>query len=118
MLYRYPESDALKGKYAKLRDDLIIALAAAKEADASEDGGTCNHDAPSICLPRWIEAKVEQAAREAGTSCFKWGLFGGARYVFNPMSSGQGNRRCRASEAMCKALESAGYQVTEYCAMD
>ena len=116
-LKRYSKSD-LKGKYAKLRDDLIVALNAAKEADTGDDGGTCNHDAPSIKLPRWIESKVIQAAEEAGTSCFKWELYGGARYVFNPKSSGQANRRCRASEAMEKALQEAGYECVMYCQMD
>lgn len=125
MLKKYPEDKApkaptpLTGKYAKLRDDLIVALEASKAADIGEDGGTCNFDAPSLYLPRWIESKVKQAAEEAGTTCFKWELYGGARYVFNPKSSGQANRRCRASKAMMQSLQAAGYtDVLEYCAMD
>ena len=113
-----PIEKPLTGKYKKLRDDLIIAVEAGKKADYGEDGGTCNFDSPSLLLPRWQEKKVQQAAKEAGISCFKWELYGGARYVFSTPTRAQGNRNCRVSEAMCKALETLGYSVTEYCSMD
>lgn len=111
---------ALTGKYAKLRDDLRQALAAGRAAEEAnpEDGGTCNFDACRLYLPRWIAAKVEQAAEEAGTSCFVWRLFGGSRYVFAPNSHAQANARSRNAEAMTKALRDLGYDALDYCAMD
>lgn len=119
MRFRYEnqEEAALKGRYAKLRDDLIKAIEAGKAADNGEDGGTCNFDAPSIG-GRWVISKVRQAAKEAGTSVFRWKLCGGSRYVFGVPTGGQGNRRCRVSEAMCEALKTAGYDVIEYSSMD
>lgn len=108
----------LTGKYKKLSDDLKIAYEMAKEFDQGEDGGTCNFDSPSLYLPRWIEKKVKQAAKEAGTSAWKWDLYGKAHYVIHPPTHGQANRRSRVSEAMCKILEDMGYDVFEYSAMD
>lgn len=113
-----PVEKPLTGKYKKLSEDLKAAIETAKLFDNGEDGGTCNFDSPSLALPRWNESKVKQAAKEAGTSCFKWELYGGARYVFTPPTRAQGNRRCRVSEAMCKALTDLQYDVLEYCAMD
>lgn len=62
----------LTGKYAKLRDDLRKVYEIGKAAAAQvEDGGTCNLDAPSLLLPRWQSAKIEQACKEAGCGCFE-----------------------------------------------
>ena len=110
-----PIEKPLTGKYAKLRDDLIIAVEAGKKADYGEDGGTCNFDSPSLLLPRWQEKKIKQAAKEAGIGCFKWY---GARYVFSTPTRAQGNRNCRVSEAMCKALTELNYDCVEYCQAD
>lgn len=119
MLFRYKDQpDAeLKGRYAKLRDDLKKAVEAGREVDFGEDGGTCNFDAPSIG-GRWIMSKIKQAAKEAGTGVFKWELYGGSRYVFSTPTGAQGNRNCRVSAAMCESLRESGYDVIEYCAMD
>lgn len=110
----------LTGKYAKLRDDLKVALEAGRTAEREnpEDGGTCNLDAASIRLVRWNAAKIEQAAKEAGTGCFKWEMYGGSRYVFSPDSRAQGNARSRNAEAMARALKEMGYDATDYCQMD
>ena len=115
-----PAPDPLTGKYAKLRDDLRAALQAGREAEAAnpEDGGTCNFDSASLCLPRWSFAKVEQAAKEAGTNCFKWKAFGHTRLVFRPDTRGQGNARSRNAEAMTAALSKMGYDALDYCQMD
>lgn len=110
-----PIEKPLTGKYAKLRDDLIKAVEAGKKADYGEDGGTCNFDSPSLLLPRWQEKKIKQAAKEAGIGCFKWY---GARYVFSTPTRAQGNRNCRVSEAMCKALTELNYDCVEYCQAD
>lgn len=110
----------LTGKYAKLRDDLKIALEVGRTAEREnpEDGGTCNFDAASIRLVRWNGEKVEQAAKEAGTGCFKWEMYGGSRYVFSPDSNAQANARSRNAEAMARALKEMGYDATDYCQMD
>jgi len=121
MLMEYPESCApLFGKYAKLRDDLRVAIQKGQMAEFSdpEDGGTCNHDAPSLILPRWDSVKVAQAAQEAGTRCFPWKLFGSRRFVFAPNTRAQGNARVRNAEAMCESLSKAGYDCVMYCQMD
>lgn len=110
----------LSGKYAKLRDDLKKALEVGKAAELAdpEDGGACNFDSAAIYLPRWREALVKQAAKEAGTSCFDWSLYGYKHFVFRPDTKGQGNARSRNAEAMTKCLENLGYDVFEYCQMD
>lgn len=118
---RYNESaKPLTGKYARLRDDLKKALKAGIDAehDNPEDGGSCNFDSASISLYRWNEKLVERAAEEAGTKCFKWNLYGNARYVFNPKTHGQGNARSRNAEAMTKALKVMGYDAMDYSQMD
>ena len=115
-----PSAKPLSGKYAKLRDDLKIALGAAQKIayENPEDGGTCNFDASAINLPRWKEKLIEQAAKEAGTSAMTWHLFGSKCFVFSPNTPGQANRRTRAAEAMTKALSDMGYDAFGYYAMD
>lgn len=109
----------LTGKYAKLRDDLLAAYAETEHLENTEDGGTCNFDAPTLDLPRWNAEKIKQAAKEAGGSAFKW-TWGGCTmgWVFSPRSSGQGNRRTRRAEAISAALKRRGYNAGMYCAMD
>ena len=110
---------SLSGKYAKLRDDLKTALSAARSAANSvEDTGTCNMDAASIVLPRWNDKLVQQAAKEAGTTAFKWHCFGQTRYVFGPCVPGQAHKRERAAEAMTASLASLGYDTFCYQQMD
>lgn len=129
MLAKYtapaPKKDApkapskLTGKYAKLRDDLKAALEQTAHIEQDEDdGGTCNFDSPSLRLPRWNGKLIEQAAKEAGSSAFKWDLYGNIRWVFNPCSSGQGNRRSRRAEAITKVLRAMGYDAIDYCQAD
>lgn len=110
----------LTGKYAQLRDDLKKALEtgrAAEDADP-EDGGTCNRDSASLSLPRWNVAKVEQAAKEAGTRCFIWTVFNSRHFVFAPNTRSQANARSRNAEAMTAVLRSMGYDAMDYCQMD
>lgn len=119
--YAYPPDELiLTGKYAKLRDDLRKALAegvAAEKADP-EDGGACNFDSAALYLPRWNAKKVEQAAKEAGTRCNDWTLFGQKHFVFSPITSAQANARSRNAEAVTKALKAMGYDAIDYCQMD
>ena len=121
MLEEYVEKKpALTGKYAKLRDDLALALAAGRDAEAlnPEDGGSCNFDSPAICLPRWKSSLVKQAAEEAGSGCFEWKLFGTKLWVFRPDTHAQGNARSRNAEAVVRALKEMGYDAMEYCQAD
>ena len=115
-----PAPIPLTGKYAQLRDDLKKALEtgrAAEDADP-EDDGTCNFDSAALYLPRWPAAKVEQAAKEAGTGCFIWTIFSSRRFVFTPNTRSQANARSRNAEAMTAALRSMGYDAMDYCQMD
>ncbi len=109
----------LTGKYAKLRDDLKAALSVGlSAAQRYEDTGTCNFDAPALKLPRWNSNKIEQAAREAGTRCFDWELWGTRRWVFGTPSVGQARRNEEAAEAMTAFLAARGYDAFCYQAMD
>ncbi len=109
----------LTGKYAKLRDDLLAAYAETEHIEQTEDGGTCNFDAPTLDLPRWDAEKIKQAAKEAGGSAFKWTWGGRVMcWVFSPRSSGQANRRSRRAEAISEALKAKGYNAGMYYAMD
>lgn len=111
----------LTGKYAKLRDDLKIALLAGKSAEQAnpEDGGTCNFDSPTLILPRWRKALVKQAAEEAGTSCFEWKSFGiSGEFVFSPLTGGQGNARTRNAKAVMNMLKTMSYDASMYYQMD
>lgn len=118
----YPPDDSapLTGRYAQLRDDLRKALeaGAAAERENPEDGGTCNFDGAALYLPRWNACKVEQAAKEAGTACSTWHLFGTKHFVFCPRTTAQANARSRNAEAMTQALKAMGYDAIDYCQMD
>lgn len=109
----------LTGKYAKLRDDLIAAYAETEYLEQTEDGGTCNFDAPVLHLDRWNAKKIKQAAEEAGSGAFRWtcGKFM-MGWVFATKSSGQANRRTRRAEAISEALKAKGYDASVYYAMD
>ena len=67
---------ALTGKYAQLRDAIRAALMQGEIAEEvvyrqHGDGGPCNFDSPTLYLPSWKRELVEQAAKEAGTHCWK-----------------------------------------------
>ena len=116
---RHGEEAPLTGKYAKLRDDLLAAYAETDHLERTEDGGTCNFDAPVLELERWNAAKIEQAAKEAGGYARKWTY--GSRtigWIFSPNSSGQGNRRTRRAEAISNAMSARGYSASMYYQMD
>lgn len=111
-------AEELKGKYAKLRDDIRAAIAAGKRAIIDEDDdGTCNFDAPTLSLKGWNRKKVIQAAREAGTSADPWGLWGRIEYIIS-CPYGQANRRTVYAEAIRDSLKAAGYDAGMYYAMD
>lgn len=114
-----PIEKPLTGKYLQLAEDLKrIHAEAVKACENIHDGGTCNHDAPALYLPRWNAAQIKQAAKVAGVGCFKWGSFGGGNWVFCPRINGQAYRREKCAEYMTEALRRAGYEAITYCAMD
>ncbi|MCM1296361.1 MAG: hypothetical protein NC311_12550 [Muribaculaceae bacterium] len=114
-----PAPAPLSGKYAKLRDDLkAVHKIGLEAANGSDDGGTCNFDAPALFLPRWNNTKLEQACKEAGAGCYKWRLFGTIMTVISFPIPGQANKRTTAAEAMTKALQEMGYAAYTYFQAD
>ena len=103
--------------YKNLKEILIKVRQAAIEAAKGEDGGTANLDTITIELPRAREEKVIKAAAEAGLHVSKINWIG-VRYFVYPPACGQGNARVRATEAMKKVLNEAGYNTLMYCKMD
>lgn len=120
MVKKYKEqATELTGKYLKLKQDLLDAYAETEYLEQTEDGGTCNFDAPVLHLDRWNAEMIKRAAEEAGGNAWQWKA---GRYVmgwvFSPRSSGQANRRSRRAEAISKAMEAKGYSVGMYYQMD
>jgi len=105
----------LKGKYERLYYDLINAKITTHYLETSEDGGTCNFDAPTITLPRWNENGIRKAAEDAGLRAWKWY---GSTWILSFPTSGQGNRRTRRAEAIKDELAKNGYNVGMYYQMD
>ena len=101
-----------------LAADLKDAVAYGLEHAGTDDGGTCNFDAPTLHLPRWNQKMVEAAAKEAGTGCFQWKAFSKSVYVFSVPGVGQGYTRTCAAEAMSDFLKDRGYDAGMYYQMD
>ena len=116
--------EQLKGKYAKLRDDIRKALILGEIAEAADyakggDGGTCNFDSATLYLPRWKQALVEQAAKEAGAHCWKLGYgFWKGFFLISPNTHSQGYPRTKNAEAMHDHFKSLGYTASVYYMMD
>lgn len=104
--------------YKKLTTDLIKAKDAATEAGKGEDGGTANLDTMTLSIPRAKEDKVIEAVKAAGLSTRGKREWLGPRYFIGPPKCGQGNSRVRATEAMLKVMQEAGWDVLMYCQMD
>lgn len=104
--------------YKKLTEDLIKARIAAEEAGKGEDGGTANLDMMTIELPRANEKKVIEAVKASGLNTNGRSKWIGSRYFISPPACGQGNSRLRATRAMEKVMNEAGYQTLMYCRMD
>lgn len=108
----------LKGRYLKLAEDLKDALEYGLQRADFDDGGTCNFDSPTICLPRWNEKMVMAAAERAGISCHTWHGFSKKRFIFTVPGVGQGYTRTNAAEAMSQLLKERGYDAGMYYQMD
>lgn len=104
----------LTEKYAQLRDDLKTALAAGRAAeDASpKDDSFYNWDCVSIVLPCWDSEQIAQAAKEAGTVCFR-GFFK-YKWFFLPNTGRQGIPSILNTEAMAASLCAMGYKAAVY----
>lgn len=115
---------ALTGKYAQLRDAIQTALMQGEIAEEvvyrqHGDGGTCNFDSPTLYLPRWKRELVEQAAKEAGTHCWKLsGDWWKSCYIICPRTHSQGYPRTANAEAMNDYFKAAGYTGSVYYQMD
>lgn len=103
---------------------LTAAANAAREADAanSEDGGTCNFDAPAFRVERAAEKTIEAAAVEAGLTVCSFTWFGKKWFWLN-VCEGMANRRSRMATAAAKALREfeatvKGFHASCYYQMD
>lgn len=94
------------------------AAIAAGMADP-EDGGTCNLDAPAVFFPKGTrEAKVQEAAKAAGITVYKFSWIGRTAYRIGTATRGQGFQRTQMVEAATKVLKAAGLTATVYYRMD
>lgn len=106
-------------KYEQFAADYDKAVKATVKLENTEDGGTCNFDAPALKVERWQEKKLDEALRAYGYSCFKWtGRSMVWGYVLSVPSSGQGNRRSRRAEAIKDELIKMGYDMSMYYQAD
>ncbi|MEG1758374.1 MAG: hypothetical protein RR235_07970 [Oscillospiraceae bacterium] len=105
-------------KYEQLTEDLKAAVESTASLEWSEDGGTCNFDAPILILPRWQEEKVQAAAKAAGCGAWMWPCRGNKCFIISIPSSGQANRRSRRAEAVKDELRARGYNTGMYYHMD
>lgn len=114
---KYKIEEKLTGKYQKLFEDVLAAMAEAERVatENPEDGGTCNFDSPAVYLPKFNKKIVEKVFEKAGTFSFEWGK---NTFVFGTRTGGQANRRTRAAEAAYEVMKSRGYDATVYYQMD
>lgn len=97
-------------KYAKLRDDLSVALRVGMNAEKDvEDDGEINFDAPSLCLQGWLGNEIRQAAKDAGTYAIDNRYRNFRTWIFPPVSEGKAHKRTVNAVAMCNELKRRGY---------
>lgn len=118
MLKERHEVKEPRGKYKKLADDLKAAMEYGRAHAGTDDGGTCNFDAPCIPAKGWKESLVKNAAREAGIGASTWKLGSEKAFVFSVPGVGQGYTRTRAAEAARDYLKAHGYPAGMYYQMD
>ena len=100
---------------------LQLAKRAAEAVSQSDDGGSCNLDAPMLFIgPRRLtERDLQQLAEDApGTSLNRSQWFGRVCYIVNVGSFGQGNNNTRTAEAVCSVLKDQGFDCTMYYKVD
>jgi hypothetical protein len=101
------------------KSKLVEAFKAAKQAAQAvvdtDDGGTCNFDAPFLRLRK--SKVVEDAANEAGIGVTH-GEYLGRKGYFIEVMEGQANRRTKMASEARKALQALGFEVNWYSAMD
>ena len=104
-------------KYEALTEALKKAVEAAGKYADTEDGGTCNFDAPAIAYKGMRKSLVIEAIKKAGLRSYDWKC--GQNYlVICGGCHGQGNRRTSMAEAMTESLRASGYECTTYYQMD
>lgn len=117
--------DAAKTPQERFTRALERAAVAGYAFAESNDGGTCNFDAPALAVDRaalkqmHMDRKtVEAAISGAGLTCWEWKSFCSRRLVLNGAFYGQASRRSRMATAFAKSLDEAGYPVSMYYQMD
>lgn len=110
----------MSNKYVELTKALEKAKQAAQVFINTEDGGTCNFDAPAIDYRAMgmRKDKAEEAINAARLHCYEWNSWGGKKLVISGIASGQGNRRTRMAEAACRSLQADGIAATMYYQVD
>jgi hypothetical protein len=108
----------MKIDYRKLTGDLIKARKAAEIEALGEDSGPINLDTMTISLPHAHSSGVIKAVKEAGLYTSGIRQWAGKRYFINPPKCGQGSSRERATRAMFKVMNAAGWNVLMYCQRD
>lgn len=108
----------MKIDYEKLTRDLALAKNATFVTilDNTEDGGTCNFDAPVLFVKNARIKELEKAAANAGVRISKWG--DGYYHIYGNFLCGQGDLRTRCAEAFAKSLKNSGWDTSVYYAMD
>ena len=109
-------------KYAELIGALKKAQETAKAAGLlSDDGGTCNFDAPALFMPKGTrEEAMKKIGDAAGVRFDKWyNTMDGAWWtIHGDFISGQGNRRSRIAEAFADSLKADGIKCDVYYQID
>ena len=101
-------------KILALRVALLIAISEANKLKNTEDGGTSNMDTPTIHLPKWSDAEINEAFKLTGLVPSK---HGDAIYILRACE-GQGYLRTAMAEAFCKSLRASGYNAGVNYRMD
>lgn len=107
-------------KYNNLTATLKAAKTAADRERNTEDGGTCNFDAPAFDYRAhgMQKGRAIAAIEAAGFSCFDWHLYRKTYLVICGMTAGQADRRSAMAEAFTDAMIKQGYICMMYYAMD
>ncbi len=94
------------------RDDLTKALrkasAAARAAQGTDDGGSCNLDSPVLTIPRMRESTAQFISDDSGVRIEKMSGRSGQWWVRTP-TAGQAGMRTRMVEAAAKSLKADGF---------
>lgn len=115
---RRKKTETVQIDVPKLKAAFKAANQAAAEAAPGDDGGTCNFDTAMLFLPHSAQEQIALAALGTGVRVNTRNWLGQCFSVNASTSGGQGFSRTRVAEAICKALEAAGFSAMVYYQMD